>query len=74
MGAKSFKVVWASSDDGALSINQLLVAGKHCITWEENANSKYRSVINKREGRSEDDQHKSLQSHVEGNKENRQVN
>ena len=73
MGAESFKVV-ASSDDGAISINQLLVAGQHCITREENANSKYRSVINKTEGRLEDDQHKSFQSHVGGKKENRQVN
>lgn len=68
MGAESFKVVWASSDDGAISINQLLVAGKHCITREENANSKYRSVINKTEGRLEEDQLKSLQSHVGGKK------
>lgn len=53
-------MVWASSDDGALSINQLLVTGKHCITWKENANSKHRSVINKREGRSGDDRHESF--------------
>ena len=74
MGGESFEVVWASSDDGALSINQLLVTGKHCITWKENANSKHRSVINKREGRSGGDRHESLQSHIGGKKENWQVN
>ena len=74
MGGESFKVVWASSDDGPLSINQLLVTGKHCITWKENANSKYRSVINKRDGRPGEDQHESLQAHAGEKKEDRQVN